>query len=104
MIFCGVVCVLQKMDKFTFSDGLVRNALTGFGVLQVDVTENSVANKALLKRFSLFGPPAIVFFAKSSSNEMNRVIGFQNAEAFLPVLNSVVVQSYRFIFSLICSV
>lgn len=43
---------------------------------------NSTADNVLLKRFSLFDSPAIVFFAKGRSSEVNRVIGFQNAEKF----------------------
>jgi hypothetical protein len=34
----------------------------------------------------------MIFFAKGSSSEVNRVIGFQDAEKFLPVLNSVAVK------------
>ncbi len=30
-------------------------------LLQADVTANSDADKALLKRFGLFGPPGIIF-------------------------------------------
>jgi thiol:disulfide interchange protein DsbD len=57
-------------------------------LLQVDVTENSDANKALLKRFGLYGPPGIAFF-NSHGQEMTslKTIGYQNAERFTDTLS-----------------
>ncbi|HEU4923170.1 MAG TPA: protein-disulfide reductase DsbD, partial [Burkholderiales bacterium] len=52
----------KEMEAFTFSDPNVRAQLDRMLLLQVDVTANSEADKALLKRFSLFGPPGIIFF------------------------------------------
>jgi thiol:disulfide interchange protein DsbD len=58
-------------------------------LLQVDVTANSDADKALLKRFSLFGPPGILFFDRQGQERKNlRVVGYQPAEAFLKVVNA----------------
>lgn len=36
-------------------------ALTGFVLLQADVTANDDEDKALLKHFNIYGPPAIMF-------------------------------------------
>ncbi len=52
----------KEMEHFTFSDARVKKQLEGMLLLQVDVTANSDEHKALLKRFSLFGPPGIIFF------------------------------------------
>ena len=47
------------------------------------------ADKALLKRFSLFGPPGIIFFDKTGSEIAGlRVVGFVPADKFLPTLES----------------
>ena len=56
-------------------------------LLQSDVTANTQEHRALLKRFSLFGPPGIIFF-DSEGREIAglRVIGYQNAERFLKTL------------------
>jgi thiol:disulfide interchange protein DsbD len=52
-------------------------------LLQADVTRNNEADRALLKRFGLFGPPGIVFFDASGRELENvRVIGFQDAARF----------------------
>jgi thiol:disulfide interchange protein DsbD len=78
----------KEMEAFTFSDARVRAALDGMLLLQVDVTANSEADRALLKRFSLFGPPGIVFFdADGKEIPGLRVIGYQNAERFLKTLS-----------------
>ena len=53
-------------------------------LLQVDVTANDAADKAMLKRFGLFGPPGIILFdGEGKEITDSRVIGYQNAEKFL---------------------
>ena len=52
-------------------------------LLQVDVTANDAEDKAMLRRFNLFGPPGIIFFDKAGQEiQGGRVIGFQNADKF----------------------
>jgi thiol:disulfide interchange protein DsbD len=79
----------KEMEAFTFTDARVKQKLSRFIRLQVDVTKNSAADKALLKRFNLFGPPAIIFFAPDKQERINaRVIGYQNSETFLTGINN----------------
>ncbi|MFO1275483.1 MAG: hypothetical protein U1F21_05555 [Sphaerotilus natans] len=66
----------------------MRERLAGVLLLQVDVTANHRRRpRALLRRFGLFGPPAILFF-DASGRELadRRVIGFQPADDFLASL------------------
>jgi len=78
----------KEMEKFTFSDPAVRAKLDGMLLLQADVTANTEEHKALLKRFSLFGPPGIIFFdAQGREIKSLRVIGYQNPERFLKTLS-----------------
>jgi thiol:disulfide interchange protein DsbD len=79
----------KEMERYTFSDPRVRQQLTGWTLLQADVTANSEADQALLARFKLFGPPGIVFFDRKGDEHKVRVIGFQNAEKFLATLQGV---------------
>jgi thioredoxin:protein disulfide reductase len=78
----------KEMERYTFTDDTVRNKLAGVTMLQADVTLNKDEHKALLKRFSLFGPPGIVFFDRRGS-EINglRVVGFQPADKFAATLD-----------------
>ena len=78
----------KEMESFTFSDPKVRAQLNQMLLLQADVTANNEADKALLKRFSLFGPPGIIFFdADGREIKGLRVIGYQNPERFLKTLS-----------------
>ena len=74
----------KEMEKFTFSDPAVQQALSGVVLLQADVTANDAVDKALLKKLDLIGPPAILFFAGEGRERTEyRLIGFLNAEKFL---------------------
>jgi thiol:disulfide interchange protein DsbD len=78
----------KEMEAFTFSDPKVRAELDRMLLLQVDVTANNDDDRALLKRFSLFGPPGIIFFdAEGREIKGLRVIGYQNADRFLKTLS-----------------
>jgi len=79
----------KEMEKYTFSDAKVAAQMRRMTLLQVDVTANSDADKALLKRFSLFGPPGIIFFDRQGQERKNlRVVGYQPAEQFIKVVNT----------------
>jgi thioredoxin:protein disulfide reductase len=77
----------KEMEKFTFPDQRVRTFFEGMQLLQIDVTENNGDDKAMLKRFNLFGPPAIIFFDRNGQELPSaRVIGYQNADKFSQTL------------------
>jgi thiol:disulfide interchange protein DsbD len=73
----------KEFESLTFSDAEVRKRLAGMTLLRADVTANNAQDKALMRKYKLFGPPALLFF-EPSGREMTaaRVIGFQNADAF----------------------
>ena len=80
----------KEMEKFTFVDPAVQAKLANTVLLQVDVTANDADDKAMLKRFGLFGPPGIIFFDRSGKEIADsRVIGYQNAGKFLNSLQKV---------------
>ena len=77
----------KEMERFTFSDARVQEKLSGWLLLQADVTANSPEDKELLARFRLFGPPGIIFFDPAGKELTGvRVVGFQKAEEFLSSL------------------
>ncbi len=78
----------KEMEAFTFTDARVKAKMGQMLLLQADVTANSSEDKALLKRFSLFGPPGIIFFDRQGREvDGLRVIGYQQADAFLATLD-----------------
>lgn len=79
----------KEMEKYTFSDARVAAKMRQMILLQVDVTANTDEDKALLKRFSLFGPPGIIFFDRQGRERQGlRVVGYQPADDFLKALNT----------------
>ncbi|WP_374359477.1 protein-disulfide reductase DsbD [Pseudoduganella danionis] len=73
----------KEMEKLTFVAPSVQAALANTVLLQVDVTANDADDKAMLKRFGLFGPPGIILFDRSGKEIAGaRVIGFQDAAKF----------------------
>jgi thiol:disulfide interchange protein DsbD len=78
----------KEMEKLTFVDPQVRAKLANTLLLQVDVTANDADDKAMLKRFGLFGPPGIILFDKQGKEIAGaRVIGFQDAAKFAASLS-----------------
>ena len=73
----------KEMEAQTFVDPGVRAKLDKAVLLRADVTANSEDDRALLKRFHLFGPPGIILFdAQGHELESARVVGFQDAARF----------------------
>ncbi|MCL6555060.1 MAG: protein-disulfide reductase DsbD [Burkholderiales bacterium] len=77
----------KEMERFTFSDPRVVERLKGVTLLKIDVTANTDADKAALKRFRLFGPPGIIFL-DTQGIERYRVVGYQPPEKFLASIDA----------------
>jgi thiol:disulfide interchange protein DsbD len=77
----------KEMEKLTFIDPAVQQKLANTMLLQVDVTANNDDDKAMLQRFTLFGPPGIIMFNAAGQEIPDaRVIGFQDSGKFLQSL------------------
>ncbi|MFZ6681475.1 protein-disulfide reductase DsbD [Undibacterium sp. Tian12W] len=78
----------KEMERFTFSEPKVSAQLKQLRLLQVDVTANSDMQKALMKRFSLFGPPGIILFDRNGKEVPDsRIIGYLEPERFIAHLS-----------------
>lgn len=75
----------KEYEQFVFSDARVAAQLQRLHLLQVDVTDNTAEDLALLKQFDLFGPPGIVFF-DGQGHVQTIVKGYQDAGQFLQTL------------------
>ncbi|MFC3852679.1 protein-disulfide reductase DsbD [Salinispirillum marinum] len=58
-----VSCKVMKRTIFTQED--VQGLLSGYRWVQIDVTDNTRDQQALLDEYGLFGPPAVLFFTPS---------------------------------------
>lgn len=78
----------KEMEKLTFTQPEVHQALAGVTLLQADVTKNDDIDKALMKKFGLIGPPAILFFnASGVEQKAQRVVGFKPGDVFVKHIN-----------------
>jgi len=79
----------KEMERFTFQDAKVQARLQKPLLLQADVTEMNGDDRALLKRFNIYGPPAMLFFdGKGQERQDRRVVGFQDVTTFLRSLQN----------------
>ncbi len=74
----------KELEEITFKDSRVQSALADYQLLQVDLSQQTPENLALLKNFGLFGPPALLFFNEQGQElRPKRIIGFVPPEKFL---------------------
>lgn len=65
----------------------IKPQLAAFKLLRLDITASNAEQRALLDRYQLFGPPALMFFAGNGSElRAERVVGEINAGEFAQVL------------------
>ncbi|MGO1462468.1 MAG: protein-disulfide reductase DsbD [Marinobacter sp.] len=82
-------CISCKiMERNVFNKPEVVRSLEPFTLLQIDLTDNTPAQQAMLDELGLFGPPAILFY-DSSGEEIapRRVLGEMNKSQFLDHIN-----------------
>ncbi|ROO25077.1 protein-disulfide reductase DsbD [Salinisphaera orenii] len=77
-----VECV--RMERTTFADARVHEALADVAALQVDVTDYDAGDRRLLRAMDVFGPPTLLFFrADGREAAERRVIGEIDAAEFV---------------------
>lgn len=79
----------KDFEIYTFSDPAVQKALHGFVLIKADITKNDAGNKALMKRFQIIAPPAILFFDGNGTEQRDyRLIKFTKAKPFADHVNN----------------
>jgi len=64
-------CISCKvMERSVFPEPEVAGKLARFALVKLDVTDNDADDQALLQKYGLYGPPAMLFFAPDG-NEMS---------------------------------
>ena len=78
-------CISCKViEHEVLTDPQVQSALQGYRLLRMDMTQSNAEQRALLDRFKLFGPPALLFFdANGGEIDSARVVGEINVADFL---------------------
>ena len=78
----------KKLERVVFKDATVNQSLKDSMTYTVDVTKNTQINQSILSRFSLVGPPAILFFKDGKEIRSQRIIGEVSAKELSNRLNS----------------
>lgn len=74
----------KVMEATVFQEPDVRAALQKIQVLRIDLTENSLEQKALLKRFNVIAPPTFVFLDQQGQEiQDKRLVGEVSSAEFL---------------------
>lgn len=77
----------KRMAKTTFTKPQVHSALTGWQLLEVDVTLTNENSEALKQFFDVFGPPATLFIKKNGEEHADlRQYGYMKESDFLSIL------------------
>ncbi len=71
----------KLLDELTFSDERVQEKLKNFHLIKIDLTQNSSKDLEIMKKFSVFGPPVLIFFENGRENL--RITGFISADDLL---------------------
>lgn len=77
-------CISCKViEREVFANPQVAPRLADYRLIRFDITDSNAEQRALLDRYQLFGPPAILFFDRSG-NELKevRVVGELDAREF----------------------
>ena len=77
----------KKLERVVFKDSMVSESLKDSVTYTVDVTKNTQTNQSILSRFSLVGPPAILFFKGGKEIRSHRIIGEVGAKELTNHLN-----------------
>ena len=77
-------CISCKViEHEVLNNPRVVDLLKGYRLVRFDITASNAEQRALLDHYSLFGPPALMFFGKSGAEKSDqRVIGEINAADF----------------------
>jgi thiol:disulfide interchange protein DsbD len=76
-----------ELEQKTFSDARVRERFADMTLVRVDMTVFNEEHAALLQRFGLYGPPAVLVLAPLTGKEQLRVVGFEPPDKFLKRLD-----------------
>ncbi|MFZ6046207.1 protein-disulfide reductase DsbD [Pseudomonas sp. CR3202] len=83
-----ISCKVIEREVLTATE--VASQLGGYRLIRFDMTESNAEQRALLDRYKLFGPPAILFFdGKGDELADLRVVGEIDAKAFAARLQRV---------------
>ena len=78
----------KRMHRTTYKEASVIDALKGWEIIEIDVTDTSDKSETVKQFFGVFGPPATLFFKADGIEKTTlRQYGYMNEEVFLNIIN-----------------
>ena len=79
----------RRLEKNTFSDKSLQAKINNINAIKIDLTDNSIDDQFLIKSYSIFGPPTILFFDSNGVEQKSkRKIGVVDAEILITEINA----------------
>ena len=76
-----IECV--RMERNTFGEPEIQTLFEQIQPLQADVTQNDDTDQALMQKYDIIGPPAILFFDRQGREMRDyRLVGYFDPEEF----------------------
>jgi thiol:disulfide interchange protein DsbD len=74
----------KELEAKTFSDEGVKSEMDRYVLVQVNLTANDEAARAISSKFGIFGPPAILFFDENGTRQKDAdIVGFKEPQEFI---------------------
>lgn len=78
----------KEIDEELFRNPEIISALGNFKVIRIDLTNIDKEDKEIMKEYSIFGPPAILFFKDKKELKDKRIVGLIDSYKFLNILET----------------
>ena len=90
-IFTAAWCInCKELEQNVFNQADVAAELEMFERFKVDITKNTDADRAMLKKYALFGPPGTIFFDRDKKELKNyRLSGNKEKQEFIEHIQKV---------------
>lgn len=79
----------KELDEITFKNSDVINKLKSFTLVKIDVTNNTENDVELMKKFKIFGPPALIFYNNNEELKDKQIVGYIEPQKFLEHIKSI---------------
>lgn len=79
----------KEIERNLFNNPDIAKKLNTMLLLKADVTKNNNDDKTLMKKFSIIGPPAMLFFKDTKELTASRVIGEMSLDEFSKKLENI---------------
>lgn len=79
----------KELEENIFSDINVKQKLSNFELIKIDVTNSNSDDQEMMKEFQIYGPPALIFFKDGIELKEKQIVGLISSKDFLNHINQI---------------